>query len=259
MSHDKITGKIIKLIRLGSDESASPEESRAAFDKAAQLMAEHNITRDDIDHATRQPKENFRHGLFEAYSLSRGLTRWEVRLSIAICELFGSVSQYTSRPNYLREIDGSLKLDEFCNPIVKSRVHFYGSHDDSESARETYITIRANIQEAALTKWNSWARGDGAAYAEGFVTGLFDKIRAANKRLNSGDEATRDHMLAIQDTQLAIIDSSKNWLKEIHGIELRTTKITSGSSGGTNARNDGYRDGQSYNPNKVAPTKKLNG
>lgn len=259
MSHDKITGKIIKLIRLGSDESASPEESRAAFDKAAQLMAEHNITRDDIDHATRKPKENFRHGLFEAYSLSRGLAKWEVHLSLTICKLFGSVSQYSSQPKELRGADGILKLDDFCNPIVKSRIHFYGPLDDSESARETFITIRDNIQEAAIDKWNSWARGNGAAYAEGFVMGLYAKICEANNRLDEGDEATRKYMLAVQDTQLAIIDSSKKWLKDIHGIELRNRSLSSGANGGDNARNDGYRDGQSYNPNKVAPTKKLNG
>ena len=68
--------------------------------------------------------------------------------------------------------------------IKASAVVFYGIAEDVETAIRLWHELRLAISALARLRYGSVARGDGAAYAEGFVAGVEEKRlkRAADEK-----------------------------------------------------------------------------
>lgn len=244
---NSIKDKLAKLLRLSQDNAATDGEIANALNLAAQLMAKHQLTRDDIDLGATDPIARVRMGRHFAFSKSSKITSWEGQLAMFVTEFINSVSCYVGRAEMVK-FKGIVMLDpETGEPRTAVPVCFYGSDDDAESAVEMFAELRDAIVTMALVRWGGWARGDGGAYAEGFVSGLKSKIKDAHAALLNSDQQT--HALTLQSNKLAlaIVDKAKDWLATEHRIKLGKRSRSSGSrSGSDSARREGRQDGASY-------------
>ncbi len=108
----------------------------------------------------------------------------------------------------------------------------------------------------AVTRYDNFYSKKGGSYCEGFVDGL-EQANHSEKLKLRGDSATNALMIRSNETSLIIVKEAKNWLSKTHGIKLMTGQGTRGASGGTDARNQGKRDGSNYTLGERNVTKKL--
>lgn len=254
---NSITDKLAKLLRLSQDEAATDGEIANALNLAARLMAKHQLTRDDIDLNATDPIARVRLGRHFAFSKSSKITSWEGQLAMFVTQFISSVSCYVGRAEMVK-YKGIAMLDSNGSPRTAVPVCFYGSDDDAESAVEMFAELRDAIATMAIVRWGGWARGDGGAYAEGFVSGLKTKIHDAQAALLTSDQQT--HALTLQSNKLAIaiVDKAKDWLATEHKIKLGKRSGSSGSrSGSSAARREGRQDGANYNATRPTTRPKL--
>lgn len=249
-----IKQRLAKLIRLSEDESASAGEIDNALNMAAQLMAKHQLTRDDIDYSgTDGPDSLDRIRMGRHCCLAKGsrVTTWEIILSGFVSRLIGSVQHYLSR---------EIKLLAGANggAAYGSGFYYYGPQDDAEEAAELFRELQDTIAIMAIAKWGGYARSDGAAYAEGFVTALLEKLAAEIDKLKSGDEQTCALITRSESTALAITSRAREWLTETHGVRIKKKTVRGGTRTGSHAaRRDGATDGSRYDVRRPGVKRKL--
>jgi hypothetical protein len=248
--------KIAKLLRLGMDANASQGEIDNAMAMAAQLMARHQLTRDDIDMDAVDPMVKMKMGRHFAFFKGSKATAWEDWLAGFVSDYIGSVGRYHSTSMPLRR-NGVQLLDEEGNARTGCAIAFYGPEDDAECARILFEELRDDIAMMAILKWGEFAKGDGAAYAEGFVCGLLRQHQAAKEKLCITDTETAALILKAESTALAIMDKAKVWLKDTHKITLRSRRGCKQSNGSGDARSEGYQDGQAYDTKRPEVRRKL--
>jgi len=255
-----ISTKIAKLLRLSEDVSASEGEIASAVAKATELMQRHHLTRDDIDMKNvDDPTKNVVFDIHTVNTLSAKLYQWEVNLFHFITDFMGSVNYYVERGKFKASRGGIAVTDEKGNQKITRRAKFYGPDDDCESAARLYYELSEAIRAMAIVKYASWAKGDGAAYCQGFVRGLDDKLHDARIALEEGDSQTQALMVLSEDTQLALSDASKAWLTKTKGVKLVNGAASTGTrTGSSSAMRSGISDGKRYGVDKPTPNKKLN-
>lgn len=242
-----IKNKLIKLINLSENSAASQGEIDNALNAAAQIMARHNLTREDIDLTSNEPTKNVRMSRGMVQCLNRNSTTWEAMLARFCTEFVSSISYYKSQGYY-----GLNKSNKICCYF------FYGSQNEVEIAVELFKELQSAISIMAVTRFDNFYSKQGGAYCEGFVSGLEQSNHLEKLKLR-GDSQTNALMIRSNETSLLIIDKAKDWLSDTHKIKLRTGQGTRGSSDRTGeARSLGRKDGSNYSVTKKAIHKKLN-
>jgi hypothetical protein len=253
---DRVKEKLAKLLRLGEDTAASEGEIQNALNLATQMMAKHQLTREDIDMSAADPIAKVQLGRHFAFCKGSTLTTWESNLTSFVKNFIGSVSCYNAGKMPIRR--NGIATDFFGGAGDSAReaiaIAYYGSDDDARCAVSMFEELRDAIATMALIRWGGWMRGDGGAYAYGFVCGLLEAHRSAVKNLMNQDATTSALILKSETTALAIVEKGKDWLATTHGVQLRKKAgrrtVSYSSPNARTAMNEGKRDGSNYNPTR---------
>lgn len=253
---DNIKAKVGKMLLLAGDQSASQGEIDNALTMATSMMAKYNLTREDIDNSKENPIEAVQYGKRTAFSLCKKTFYWESQLVMFIARFIGTVDVYRSNEFVLNRKRGMAVIDEKGNPVMSKSFVFYGCDDDCEIAVELFDELKIAIQMAAIIRFGSWAKGDGGAYCEGFVSGLRETNTKEVLKLKE-DSTTYGLILKSESNQLAILKQAKKWLEKEQNVKLSKGQGSSGASGSNNSRNEGRADGSSYGLSKPSATRKI--
>lgn len=247
---EKIKTRLAKLLRLSEDGAASEGEIENALNAAAQIMAKHQLTRDDIDHSedSSDPYAKMRMNRKPCLCKSSKATTWELILASFVKKLIGSVDLYKHRVKVLAVANGS--------PWATG-LFFYGPEDDVEESCELFEELQDTISVMAIAKWGGFYQGDGAAYAEGFATGLIEKLIKETQKLKNQDEQTNALILKSESSSLAVINHARNWLESTYGVKITRRKENRGSNGSSFARQDGRNDAKNYNVKRPGVRRKI--
>jgi hypothetical protein len=252
----RIRERLAKLLRLGENAAATPGEIDNALRMAGEMMAKHQITRDDIDLDAVDPVARVAMGRHNVFYKGSRKTTWEVWLLNFVKELIGSVDSYSERVPLKR--NGIPVTDEYGSRVYGAAICFYGSADDAEEACAMFEEIRDDIARMGILNYGGWARGDGAAYCEEFAKALLYKSRAEKRTLINSNEQTGALILAGDKSALAIVSKAKNWLKTECKVSLSSGGSMGGSrSGSGDARGAGRRDGNAYNASRPGALRKI--
>lgn len=260
----RIKDKLAKLLRLGEDTAASEGEIQNALTLATQLMAKHQLTRDDIDTTAADPVAKVALGRHFAFCKGATLSTWESSLTFFVTAFIGSVSCYNAGKQPIRR---SGIADFFAGTVDSGAreaiaIAFYGADEDARCAVALFEELRDAVSTMALIRWGGWLRGEGGAYAYGFVAGLKDAHQSARHALTHQDATTTALMLRSDTTALAIVTKGREWLATTHGVKLSAArKKRSVSYSGGNARAamiEGRRDGSNYQATRRGGAKALN-
>jgi hypothetical protein len=257
MSAEDIKAKIRGLLNIAKDDAASENEIETALKIAQKMMERHHLSEYDLtedplaqmEQAANAPKTK------EAAELGSKIYTWEVILAEAVARhIVKGVGWYSQKTN--QTPSGLIRRNEHGKPIQFGQIMFYGVAEDVEIARRIFTEIRTAIIALARLRYGSVFRGDGAAYAEGFATGLkkksiqqdTDEREEAQKRLTTTSD-NRGLILLSRRTDLIRRkeDSAKKWLASPAGGGIRlATQSRGGSSGDDSARQQGMKDGAGY-------------
>ena len=253
----KIKDKLAKLLRLSDASSnASEGEIKNALSMASQLMAKHNLTREDIDMNSDNPTAKISYNKNEVFSSRAKYLWWENEVVRFICDFIPSVGYYQQGKKVVRK--GGMVEMKGSEPRKGFSWVFYGSDEDVEAAVDLFYELQTAIQVMATIRWGSFSTGDGLEYSEGFIIGVEDANIEQLKALESSDGKTYELMVQSSELGQVIVDGGKDWLKTEHGIQLKSTRGRSSCGTGNGAGSEGRSDGSKYNVNKPSGTKKLN-
>jgi len=254
---NRIREKLAKLLALGEDNSASQGEIDNALSMASAMMAKHNLTRDDIDMSAVDPIAKVAFGRHWAFSKGASLTTWECVLCNFTVSFIGTVKYYQSKGMAVRR-RGIAETDARGDIRTATGVAFYGCDEDAECAATLFEELRDAAATMAIIRWGGWARGDGAAYAEGFALGIQSANTKAALALKNGDAQTTALMLVSEKMQLAIQEKGTEWLATTHKVNLSKGRARSFSrSGSGEARAEGRRDGSNYGVSRGSTARKI--
>ena len=264
-----IKDQIRKILNIANDDAASEAEVENALAIAARLMDKHHLSEDDLAVDPLEQSQDIRNaprGTAEAYGTDR-MTTWEKYLGTVVCKIVGGIACY-SHPGRVKTTPSGLTVWNDAGHSVKTcPLVFYGIAEDCAIAVRLWGELRHAIIALARLRFGGVFRGDGAAYAEGFVTGLNTKAieretqeRQAAQRLVRSDGTGRT-AFTLLDRRADLIrqksDLARQWIASPAGGSLKIgNKSGGGSRGSRDAREQGRSDGGQYNVN-AARSKKL--
>ena len=244
---NNIKNKLVKLINLSENGAASQGEIDNALNMAAQIMAKHNLTREDIDLTSATPAKNVIMSRSFVSCLNSNSATWEAMLARFCVEFVGNISYYKSKGNY------GINKNKKCTLYF-----FYGSLDEVDIAVDLFKELQSSISIMAVTRYDSFYNRKGGAYCEGFVNGLEINLHSEKLKLK-GDSQTNALIMRSDKTGLIIVNEAKQWLANVHKIKLVSGQGTSGANDRSgNARQQGKLDGSNYTVTKSSPIRKLN-
>lgn|SRR3990167_3905755 len=242
---EKIVGRIKALLSKTGDNGASDAESQTAMNIAASLMEKHHLTEEDLAHEpaddySKVDQANFNEQRSFVGSVSFA---WENYLASFVSEFVGCPSYYDKVKRPVRK-NGfvQFKNDE---PLYGASMVFYGIPEDAAIACEIYDELRMLIASMAVGRFGKVYRGDGAAYSEGFVSGLRTKLKES-KNLEMQTATTSTSMILIHRRADLVKYKEKKateWLEKTKGWKL-SKGYCAGSGASRRARGEGYVDGQ---------------
>jgi hypothetical protein len=245
---ERIASKVRKLLAIAQDDATGEAEMQNAMNFALKMMEAHHLSEEDLAHEPQDDYSKVDRAEFDRVRSFVGskLYWWENILAGFVSKLVGVPVYVDKERQLVRSRAGIVRQP----PTRASSVVFYGVAEDALIAAELYDDLRALIGVMATAKWGSMYRGDGAAYAQGFVTGLLSKLRES-KRLGHSDTSSTTAMILVARRDDLIKYKERKaelWLAEQHG--LRTRKGGSGRGRGTrtgsrDAYTEGRTDGQS--------------
>lgn len=244
MTNDQVKQRLRKLFAVADNDAASQGEIDNAMAIASSIMRANAITREDIeenDGEIRTDKVNY--GRRFVYSRFTSLTAWENCLAFFVTEFVPGCGWYRTTGKYRKDAFGKRTGGK------ATLITFYGPDEDVQLCLEVWHEVVLFVTSAAQLRYgNALARGEAAAYAEGFGRGLY----AANKRdlekLEDQSKSDSNALIVVNRT-LAIKEGGVDWLKEEHEIELQTGgKITSQRRKNRSAYAQGKQDGAGYKP-----------
>lgn len=254
---DRVKRQIMQCLAISENHAATEGEVAAAMRVATQLMARHNLDREDLFDAGGQATGRVEYG--RHYSCCMGIRRtpWEVSLAAFIIKLVPSVSCYWEMKAVRRKPNGVHIMDG--KGDVGARVTFYGPDDDAQFAAEMFCELTLQIASMAMLRYGSCSRSSGADYCIGFVGGLTLAHVKEIKKLEQGDAETRALMLRSDKTALALREGAKQWLAKEQGIKLQKgSSFSAPSRFNAAAYSEGREDGRrSSLPTPGAKPKRL--
>jgi hypothetical protein len=247
MSDERIVRKIQALFSKTTEQGASEAEAQTAIDMATRLMEEHHLTADDLGH---EPADDYKRVDSAKFDTRRSfvggkLFSWEAYLATFVMKFVG-VGNYIDNSISMIRKNGFVQFTDDGEPRYGKSLVFFGVAEDAAIAAELYDELRILIASMAVARWGTVYKGDGAAYAEGFVLGLITKhvtATAEAKRLATDSTslvliARRDDLVKYKQTK------ATTWLESEKGIKLGSSQSRQGSQGSTVARNQGFKDGK---------------
>lgn len=215
----RIVERIKKMRKVAANAAATEGEIENAMRMASTMMLQHNIADEDLQEEMAEQGNAF--GRIAVLVNGLRCAAWEMDLAMYIEKLFGNV---------------------FCfnNPGGRrGRISFFGPIDSVEQAVELYRELLVEIATLARLKYGGYAKGQGASYAEGFVSGLRTILRGVN------------HSPAIIESSRTLTAKierdAKVWLRAECDITL-VNQSSSGRSGyDPNAAAAGHADGRTRN------------
>lgn len=259
MSKERVIERIRKLLTLAGDTSATQGEIENAMRFAQRLMAEHEIAEHEAQAQGGEdrvdPRAPIRTDDYTRRTVPGGSERaatWEGWLGSYLADLVGGIGVYINkREGATRRENGiGVRVVGYC---------FYGDPEACELAADLWAELRETIATSAVMGYGGCYRGEGRAYAEGFVLGLIEKLREERAAERRGEaKALPDPtgqstaIVPLRPDQRAALDlvhkrkkdAASHWLKTSCGIKLGG----GGSAGGKHyagAHAAGMRDGRS--------------
>ena len=257
-----VKDQIKKILNIANDDAASEAEVENALAIAARLMAKHHLSEDDLaDDPLEQAADiqSADRAKAECYTANSRLAQWEVSLASTVAKIVGGIGYYKAHAKPRTTASGLTVRDQRGHAVSGSPVVFYGIAEDVATAGRLWHELRQAIIALARLRYGSVFRGDGAAYAEGFVSGL------ENQRIRRAEEERTDAQrligngggtgaLILVERRADLIRQkgqlATTWLASAAGggIKLRTTS-GGGSRGSGDARGQGRSDGGAYSVN----------
>ena len=241
---DRIKQRIAKLLALAEDGSATEGEVANAMAFAAALMEQHHIDADDARkaHAAAGHAERVTFAQQGAYTSGSRMAAWESMLAEE-CRALCGVKHYEEHGVWVvKTTTGTVAYDDKGQSMAARKIVFYGEAGDVADAVALYTEWRTTIAAMARLRYGGALKGEGAAYAEGFVQGM----RRARRDRAAAPATTA---LAVRSTAIVAAkqNAAHNWLTtDPTGprLKLRTGSGRSGSSAGNgDAHAAGRRDG----------------
>ena len=256
-----VKDQIRKILSIANDDAASEQEVQNALAIAARLMDRHHLSEDDLQTSPQEQEQDARTAprtKTQVFSDNARMPQWEKSLAGVVAKIVGGVGYYVSPPVYRQTAAGLAVRDANGKATKATSLVFYGIAEDVETAIQLWGELRLAISALARLRYGSVARGDGAAYAEGFVAGVEE-----NRTEREATEYSEARRLTYTGTSTAMVlverrnaliqqkaTLAKAWLAspEGGGIKLRM-QSAGGSTGSSDARGQGRTDGGKYNAN----------
>lgn len=249
----EIKDRIRKLLRVAEDDASSEAEIEVAMSAAKSAMDRHHLDESDL---IDEPEDQWKaieaaHRDRTFVSVGRCFHAWENYLASFAAEFVGGVGVYRdpSKDRIARNHRGIAILNEQEEPYKAVRFCFYGIAEDAMMAAELFHEMWLTIRTMARLRWGTCYTKDGGYYAQGFVVGLFDKIKAAKMEQKKIAQQTSDsRTLILVARRDDLIERKKasatEWLAKSTGIKLRKGSGASGANGSHQAWQEGFSDGQ---------------
>lgn len=248
MLDDKIKQRLKRLFAVAENDASCDNEIEQAMRYAKALMAEHQVSRDDVfeDEETGEidiSKVSFTRRF--RYSRYTSICAWESWLCKFITAFVPGTGYYISRGEIRRNNGGMVVgKGEKATQIV-----FFGPSDDIAFCCEVWDEVVFVIQTAATLRFGeALSRGDAASYAEGFASMLFLVNQKQDDEVK--DQAKTDSKaLIVVNRSVALVDGGKKWLKDEHKVNLKSCKgATSAAAKNVSAFAQGQSEGRNYKP-----------
>lgn len=252
---DKVKDRIRKLLNVAKDDAATQGEVENAVRFARSLLNKHHLDESDL---IEEPADQYQE--IERAPKSRGyvyvgkrMHYWESRLAAWASKLCG-VGCYQDHGQHIIRTRAGIALRGKDDKVASGcRLCFYGIDEDVHIACELYDEMRETIIAMARLKWGGAFRGDGGAYAEGFVLGMMALIEEEDKqeKLHTAGDSTA---MILVERRTDLIerkrDVAKEWLASECGIKLRKGRGRTGANGSSGAFDDGRSDGRKQTVNR---------
>jgi hypothetical protein len=233
--NEGIARRIQKILSKTEEAGCTPQEAEAAFAMATRLLAEHNLTMDDVDTATAQKATEYVEQ--DAFDMAR----WSRELVMAVkivqkhCFVTG------------------------CFWHSRKKLVFFGEATNVESAR----FMLTSLMEASQRLWasyrirNAMGKSERTIYLIGLMAGFGSKMDDERKAM----EAERDAMsqkgtgtaLALQ----SVMDLTLAAFKAKNPDTRNHRPFCSPLAGARSTYNDGFQEGRRLNLNKgIDPNKR---
>lgn len=177
---DPIKQRIRLLLNLAENDGATEGEIDNALRFARRLMDAHHLSEDDIPgnvHDAAAEAECKEMARDHAYGNGTSLASWEKSLASFTSAFVGGVGVYIGGPKEYRDSKGMLKFDERGRAVTRGTVIFYGLADEVQLATALFDDLRGTIAAMARLKFGGALRGDGRSYGDGFVSGLYERVK----------------------------------------------------------------------------------
>jgi hypothetical protein len=288
-NRDQIKARIAKLLGLAENSAAAEGEIENAMRFARRLMDMHAVSEDEARQAMNSTDGSTKAAAVEMnrYRASCGtakMHRWQSTLAGYLVELTGAQAYHTGAQTERSPVTGGVLFDDSGESRKTSGVMFYGEAEACRIAADMYADLCETIAAMGRIRFGGAYRGDGAAYCEGFVSGLYsiltEERREARSHLPAGmtaDDVLRalpaggsvaDHAdapavsAAIEIKRAALAkrtgQTARAWLHAEHGVRLGGSSSRTGSrAGSAGARASGRADGRSHGTPSTKRTARL--
>lgn len=242
----KIKDTIRKLLAVANNSGATEGEIDNALRFAKQMMVLHHLSEDDLvldqhNHAQAARKE---YADVRSYSFGKKQTSWENSLAGFVMKFFGSVGCFTSPDETKKTKNNTIDFDPKGNTQTRCAFVFYGLEEEVYLANEMFESLAMTIYVLARVKYGTVLKKDGREYADGFVFGLFQKLKEAENQIRL-DQATTALIVRSDENASLKLKEAKNWLSERKNIRLsKKSKSFNKTTRNANAFQDGKEDGK---------------
>jgi hypothetical protein len=251
MTDTEIKDRIRKLLNVAQNDAATEGEIDNALRFAKQLMDKHHLDEADL---VEEPADQWQQIAAARRdrvwaSVGKKFYAWENHLACFAADFVGGVGVYRDAEKKIaRTPRGVVILNDEEEPYKSVRFCFYGIAEDAVTAAELFHELRLTIRAMARLRWGTCYTKDGGAYAQGFVHGLFSKMKRANQdqKLLAQRQGGNQLILIARRTDLIErkMSTAAEWLRETTGIKLRKGQGSSGASGSADAWREGREDGK---------------
>lgn len=233
--------RLKRLFAVAENDASCDGEIENALRAAKNIMDQHQINRDDVfetedgvDTTNVIYADNYR------YSMYTSICAWESLLCKFVTGFASGTRHYISR-GQLRKNKAGMATNKTATKIV-----FYGPQEDVIFCCEIWDEVNLFIQAAARLHFgNALARGEAAAYAEGFASALCEADEKTSEAVIGTDDR---YALMVINRVCAIQEGGKDWLAS-KGVNLRRGRgATSVANKSTTAFSQGKADGGTYQP-----------
>ncbi len=243
---DNVKVLLKKLFAVADNDASTDGEIEAAMAIAKTLMARHQIEREDVfeDEDGEVNVTKVVYGRRFRYSLYVSICAWESYVCRFITDFVPGTGYYVQRGALRRNHAGMASQGK------TTLITFFGPEEDIEFCCDIFDEIVCFIQAAARLRFGSaLSRGNAAAYAEGFASGLCSANEKQTEKLKHASQSGDSHALIVVNRSLAIKDGAKDWLRQEQGVRLVTGRASrSAAHHSMAAYTQGRSDGAQYRP-----------